>query len=116
MSDDIRTDSGIEIKPLYTEADLAGFDAWATDYLQRTAAEGSSEDDRRARMHAANPKYILRNYLAQQVIEAAEAGDYGPVRELHQVLARPFDEQPGFERYAQRPPEWGKHLEISCSS
>ena len=96
--------------------DLAGFDAWASDYLQRTAAEAGSQDDRRARMHAANPKYILRNYLAQQVIEAAEAGDYGPVRELHQVLARPFDEQPGFERYAQRPPEWGKHLEISCSS
>ncbi|MNY43232.1 hypothetical protein D3C86_1781770 [compost metagenome] len=67
-------------------------------------------------MHAANPLYILRNYLAQQVIDAAEQGDYGPVRELHAVLSRPFDEQPGFERYAQRPPEWGKHLEISCSS
>ena len=96
--------------------DLAGFDAWATDYLQRTVSEGGSQDERRRRMHAVNPRYILRNYLAQQVIEAAEQGDYGPVRELHQVLSQPFDEQPGFERYAQRPPEWGKHLEISCSS
>ncbi len=96
--------------------DLAGFDAWAADYLARSAREGDDQPQRRTRMHAANPRYILRNYLAQQVIEAAEQGDYGPVRELHQVLSRPFDEQPGFERYAQRPPEWGKHLEISCSS
>jgi uncharacterized protein YdiU (UPF0061 family) len=96
--------------------DLAGFDAWAADYLSRSQRDGEDQAQRRTRMHAANPKYILRNYLAQQAITAAEQGDYGPVRELHQVLSRPFDEQPGFERYAQRPPEWGKHLEISCSS
>lgn len=96
--------------------DLNGFDAWADDYRARSQQDGGDQQQRRARMHAANPKYILRNYLAQQVIDAAEQGDYGPVRELHAVLSRPFDEQPGFERYAQRPPEWGKHLEISCSS
>ncbi|GAB3474489.1 protein adenylyltransferase SelO [Azotobacter salinestris] len=97
--------------------DLAGFDAWAEDYLARLAREGEPDEAARcARMHAVNPKYILRNYLAQQAIEAAERGDYGPVRELHAVLSRPFDEQPGMERYAERPPEWGKHLEISCSS
>ena len=50
------------------------------------------------------------------MIEAAEQGDYTPVRELHAVLSQPFDEQPGYERYAERPPQWGKHLEISCSS
>jgi serine/tyrosine/threonine adenylyltransferase len=96
--------------------DLAGFDAWGRDYLARCAREGSEQAERQARMHAVNPRYILRNYLAQQAIEAAEAGDYSPVRELHAVLARPFDEQPGMERYAQRPPDWGKHLQISCSS
>ena len=96
--------------------DLAGFDAWAAEYCARVSAEGGSQAERQARMHAVNPKYLLRNYLAQQAISAAEQGDYGPVRELHAVLSRPFDEQPGFERYAQRPPEWGKHLEISCSS
>jgi len=95
--------------------DLAGFDAWAADYCARSARD-AAETDRQARMRAVNPKYILRNYLAQQVIEAAENGDYGPVRELHAVLGRPFDEQPGMQRYAERPPEWGKHLEISCSS
>ncbi|WP_300656372.1 protein adenylyltransferase SelO [Pseudomonas sp.] len=96
--------------------DLQGFDAWASAYRIRSAQDGGTQAERRTRMHAANPKYILRNYLAQQVIDAAEQGDYAPVRELHAVLSRPFDEQPGFERYAQRPPEWGKHLEISCSS
>jgi len=96
--------------------DLAGFDAWAADYRARTTLDGDDQSQRRTRMHAANPKYILRNYLAQQAIEAAEQGDFGPVRELHGVLSRPFDEQPGQERYAQRPPDWGKHLEISCSS
>ncbi|WP_120994746.1 protein adenylyltransferase SelO [Stutzerimonas urumqiensis] len=96
--------------------DLAGFDAWAAEYRARSEAEGSDQADRQARMAQVNPRYILRNYLAQQAIEAAEAGDYAPVRELHRVLSRPFDEQAGMERYAERPPEWGKHLEISCSS
>ncbi|MNZ30861.1 hypothetical protein D3C78_481470 [compost metagenome] len=97
--------------------DLAGFDAWAADYLARAAREGAQdESERRARMHAVNPRYILRNYLAQQAIEAAQQGDYAPVRELHAVLSRPFAEQPSMQRYAERPPEWGKHLEISCSS
>jgi uncharacterized protein YdiU (UPF0061 family) len=96
--------------------DLAGFDAWAADYRARAERDGGIQAERQARMHAVNPKYSLRNYLAQQAIEAAEQGDYGPVRELHAVLSRPFDEQPGMDRYAERPPEWGKHLEISCSS
>nr|MBO2510783.1 YdiU family protein [Gammaproteobacteria bacterium] len=96
--------------------DLAGFDAWGAAYRARVDSEGGSQAERRTRMHAVNPKYVLRNYLAQQVIEAAEQGDYAPVRELHAVLSQPYAEQPGMERYAERPPEWGKHLEISCSS
>ena len=97
--------------------DLAGFDAWGADYLARVARDGADEPAaRQARMHAVNPLYVLRNYLAQQAIEAAQRGDYAPVRELHAVLSRPFAAQAGMERYAARPPEWGKHLEISCSS
>ncbi|MFV0454497.1 MAG: protein adenylyltransferase SelO [Pseudomonas sp.] len=96
--------------------DLQGFDRWAQTYRQRSERENTDQVARQTRMQAANPKYILRNYLAQQAIEAAEQGNYEPVRELHAVLSHPFDEQPGMERYAQRPPEWGKHLEISCSS
>ncbi|MDP3845703.1 MAG: YdiU family protein [Pseudomonas sp.] len=96
--------------------DLAGFDQWAADYCNRATNTADSQAERRARMHAVNPLYVLRNYLAQQAIEAAEQGDYAPVRELHAVLSRPFEEQPGMQRYAERPPQWGKHLEISCSS
>ena len=96
--------------------DLAGFDAWGADYLARCEREAGNEKGRRERMHAVNPLYVLRNYLAQKAIEAAEAGDYSEVRRLHQVLSRPFEEQAGMQAYAQRPPEWGKHLEISCSS
>lgn len=96
--------------------DLGGFDQWGQAYCERAAREGDDQAARRARMHAVNPLYLLRNYLAQQAIEAAERGDYGPVRELHAVLSRPFEEQPGMQRYTERPPEWGKRLEISCSS
>ena len=97
--------------------DRPGFDAWAAHYTARVARDGEPRQDlRRNRMHAVNPLYILRNYLAQHAIDAAENGDYSVVRQLHQVLSQPFDEQPGMAAYAQRPPEWGKHLEISCSS
>lgn len=97
--------------------DRNGFNAWSTDYLARQAEESpTSETARRDRMHAVNPLYILRNYLAQQAIDAAEQGSYQEVRQLHQVLSQPFTEQAGMAAYAQRPPDWGKHLEISCSS
>ena len=97
--------------------DLQGFDAWAELYTARVVRENNDDQEqRRTRMHAVNPLYILRNYLAQKAIDAAESGDYAEVRRLHAVLSNPFEEQPGMENYAERPPEWGKHLEISCSS
>ncbi|MQA56328.1 protein adenylyltransferase SelO [Pseudomonas piscis] len=97
--------------------DLKGFDAWAEAYVARVARDPQQgQEQRRVRMHAVNPLYVLRNYLAQQAIEAAESGDYSEVRRLHQVLSRPFEEQAGMDSYAKRPPDWGKHLEISCSS
>jgi len=97
--------------------DIKAFDTWADDYTARVSRDNpSTEQERQARMHAVNPLYILRNYLAQKAIDAAESGDYEEVRRLHTVLTRPFEEQPGMATYAERPPEWGKHLEISCSS
>jgi serine/tyrosine/threonine adenylyltransferase len=97
--------------------DIKGFDAWAADYQARIAREDNgTEQQRQTRMHAVNPLYILRNYLAQKAIDAAEDGNYEEVRRLHTVLCNPFEAQPGMENYAERPPEWGKHLEISCSS
>jgi uncharacterized protein YdiU (UPF0061 family) len=96
--------------------DRNGFDQWTRDYLARSQLDGTGATDRLQRMQAINPLYVLRNYLAQQAIEAAEQGDYAPLRELHSTLGQPFTAQPGRERYAERPPDWGKHLEISCSS
>lgn len=68
-------------------------------------------------MNRVNPKYILRNYLAQRAIEKAQIEkNFSEVNTLLDLLYRPFDEQPEREAYADAPPAWGKHLEISCSS
>jgi len=96
--------------------DIKGFDNWSLDYLKRCKNDPRDENTRKTQMHAVNPRYLLRNYLAQQAIAAAEQGDAKPLAELFAVLSRPFDGQPGKEAYAARPPDWGKHLEISCSS
>jgi len=94
----------------------AAFDDWSSEFIARTANDARTQEQRRTQMHAVNPLYMLRNYLIQIAIEAAEDGDYAPLHQLHQVLSTPFIEQSGCAEYAQRPPQWGKHLSISCSS
>jgi uncharacterized protein YdiU (UPF0061 family) len=91
-------------------------DAWGTRYLRRLETETRADADRRAAMNRVNPKFILRNHLAQRAIDQAVAGDFGEVRALHDLLRRPYDEQPGREAYAALPPEWARHIEVSCSS
>ena len=92
------------------------FDAWATQYRARLRAENSEDNARKVAMDAVNPKYILRNYLAQIAIEKAQNKDFTEVERLLSVLQRPFDEQPENEKYAALPPDWASHLEVSCSS
>jgi uncharacterized protein YdiU (UPF0061 family) len=96
--------------------DREGFDAWAARYRARLLAEGSDDAERRTRMKRANPKYILRNHLAQHAIERAQAGDMAELQRLHAVLLSPYDEQPGHQAYADFPPDWAQHIEVSCSS
>ncbi len=96
--------------------DRPAFDAWAVGYRARLRQEQSVDAERRLAMHAANPKYVLRNYLAQVAIEKAQNGDFEEVRRLLGVLERPFDEQPEHDAYAALPPDWASHLEVSCSS
>jgi uncharacterized protein YdiU (UPF0061 family) len=96
--------------------DRPAFDAWAADYRARLREENSVDAERRVAMHAVNPKYVLRNYLAQVAIEKAQNGDFEEVRRLLGVLERPFDEQPEHEAYTALPPDWASHLEVSCSS
>jgi uncharacterized protein YdiU (UPF0061 family) len=96
--------------------DRPGFDAWAVDYRARLRQEASSDPARREAMARVNPKYILRNYLAQVAIEKAQNGDFSEVHRLLAVLERPYDEQPENDAYAALPPDWASHLEVSCSS
>jgi len=97
--------------------DIAGYDIWYETFIKPIQALTNKQKiERAAAMDKVNPKYILRNYLAQEAIEAAEKGDYTLVNKLHSVLKHPFDEQPENQTYAQLPPDWGKHLDISCSS
>ena len=96
--------------------DRAAFDAWAARYRDRLRREDSGDAARRTAMNRVNPRYILRNYLAQQAIEQAEAGDYGEFERLFRILQRPFDEQPEHEAYAAEPPDWARAITVSCSS
>ncbi len=94
----------------------AAFDEWSDEFMARNAHDSRSQEQRQTQMHAVNPLYMLRNYLIQIAIEAAEDGDDASLHKLHQVLSHPFTEQEGCANYAERPPQWGKHLSISCSS
>ena len=93
---------------------------WLREYQRALRAQGVEDAERRARMNAVNPKYVLRNYLAQVAIDEAEQGDGAKVMELLEVLRRPYDEQPAYERYAVKRPEWARHRPgcsmLSCSS
>lgn len=92
------------------------FDEWAVRYRDRLRSEGSRDDERCARMNHVNPKYVLRNYLAQTAIEKAQHKDFSEIDRLFTVLETPFTEQPTMESYALPPPNWGKYLAVSCSS
>ena len=102
------------VRDLFMDREVA--DNWLERYEQRLEQETRAHDEREYEMRRVNPKYILRNYLAQQVILEAQNGDYEPMKELIKVLERPYDEQPEHEKYAALPPNWGKHINISCSS
>ena len=96
--------------------DRTRFDDWFKRYTQRLAQEKTTNLQRQQQMLATNPKFILRNYLAQTAIEKAEKGDYKEIDTLLMLLQNPYDEHPNHEQYANTPPDWGQHLEISCSS
>ncbi|HEX5392532.1 MAG TPA: YdiU family protein [Rhodocyclaceae bacterium] len=97
--------------------ELEAFDAWVSNYRVRLRSEGNVDDaDRAARMNAVNPRYVLRNHLAQAAIEKAQVGDMSEMARLTQVLSRPFEEQAGMEAYAVPPEEEQRHICVSCSS
>jgi len=100
--------------------DRAAFDAWVVDYRARLASEHSVDAERAARMDRVNPKYVLRNYLAESAIRRARGDDgprdFGEIARLLDCLRNPYDEQPAYAAYAALPPDWAGALHLSCSS
>lgn len=109
-----RAHTDAHLRDLFLDRDDG--DAWLLKWRVRLQREASNDCERQARMLAANPKYILRNWMAEAAIRKAQDKDFSEVEALLQCLRHPFEEQPEFERYAALPPEWAQHLHVSCSS
>lgn len=103
-----------------TEQHLERGARWLRAWWMRTREEPLAPPELARRLRATNPKFVLRNWLAQTAIEAAEQGDLAPLERLFDVMQRPFDEQPEHEDLAGKRPEWARHKPgcsaLSCSS
>ncbi len=89
---------------------------WLIAYQSRLQHESSHQEFRLTSRLQRNPKYVLRNYLAETAIQLAQAGDYREAQRLNLALQNPFDEQSEFDAYAASPPAWASSLCVSCSS
>ena len=103
----------------YKEEDLSdeimkAWQEWFTNYVNRLQLETASDDERKSQMNQVNPKYVLRNYMAQLAIDKADEGDYSLVDELYQLLKKPYDEQLEYEHWFAKRPEWARH-KVGCS-
>ena len=90
--------------------------SWIVSFQERQTTEGLSLDKKAISMNQVNPKFILRNYMAQEAIDAAENNDFSILETLIIILTKPFKEHKEYQNFANKSPAWAKDLEISCSS
>lgn len=96
------------------DAVLDKWNAWLDSYIKRLEAETSTDEERKTAMNAVNPKYVLRNYMAQLAIDEADKGNYELINELFIMLQKPYDEQPLYEKWYAKRPDWARH-KVGCS-
>jgi uncharacterized protein YdiU (UPF0061 family) len=93
---------------------------WIENYSRRIQKDNTSNADRQLQMNKINPKYVIRNYLAQLAIDQAELGDFSMIEELLTLFRKPYDEQPSKEKFAAKRPDWARQRAgcsmLSCSS
>jgi uncharacterized protein YdiU (UPF0061 family) len=96
--------------------DREAIDQWYENYISRIKTENTHDDERRSRMNQVNPKFILRNHLAQHAIERAQQDDFSEIEKLIHILSSPYEEQPENGEYAKTRPPGINPVEVSCSS
>ncbi|MND95933.1 hypothetical protein D3C80_882010 [compost metagenome] len=96
------------------EAILNKWYTWLEQYSNRTNKETLTDAERKEFMNTVNPKYVLRNYMAQLSIDAADKGDYSLVNELFELLKNPYDEQPDSQKWFAKRPDWARD-KVGCS-
>lgn len=116
LSNIVKNSQVAEITQRNEFIDRDNIDQWFADYLARLQSEDLNDESRQELMNGINPKYILRNHLAQKAIEQAQQDDFSELEKLHQILSKPFDEQAAFADYSQPPPLNMQRLAVSCSS
>jgi len=106
--------------PDNNSAVLTDWEKWFVDYIARLKRENIPVHQRHLDMKSVNPKYVLRNYMAQMAIDAAYKGDYTLVDELYEMLRKPYEDQPEYDRWFVRRPDWARTKAgcsmLSCSS
>ena len=98
----------------------ARFQQWLDQYQQQVNQAEISHVERKQSMDKVNPWFVLRNYLSQQAIEAAENNDFSILNDLLEALKKPYQEQEKFAHFAKKRPDWAKYKAgcsmLSCSS
>ena len=114
-------EKGIELiqEAFYSPEQLVGevlnhWKQWFLNYANRLEKETISFEEREQLMKTKNPKYVLRNYMAQMAIDEADKGNYGLVDEMFQMLKFPYDEQPENQKWFAKRPEWAR-TKVGCS-